>query len=125
MFYRIRTSFSRGRALTVAALLALGTLWPTAPSAMAAAAASASVKTAADAYVLRVDGLACPYCAYGIEKQFSGMKGVTGTDVDIAKGVVVVHVKPGTRFTKQQIKKTVNDAGFTLKRIVSTPQQGQ
>lgn len=111
------------RLLARAALLALAALWLTAPQAMAAETPSASAKSAANAYVVRVDGLACPYCAYGIEKQFSGMPGVTGTQVDLGKGVVVVHVKPGTRFTTQQIKHTVSDAGFTLKRVVSTPQQ--
>ena len=78
-----------------------------------------------DAYVVRVDGLACPFCAYGIEKQFSDVPGVTSTEVNLANGVVVVHVKPGTRLDQTQIKKTVKDAGFTLKRIVSTPSEGQ
>ncbi|HHH13154.1 MAG TPA: copper chaperone, partial [Thiolapillus brandeum] len=27
-------------------------------------------------YEMRVDGLACPFCAYGIEKKFKAMKGV-------------------------------------------------
>lgn len=79
----------------------------------------------ASAYVVRVDGLACPFCAYGIEKQFSNVPGVTSTEVNLANGVVVVHVKPGTRLDRAQIKKTVKDAGFTLKRIVSTPSKGQ
>jgi len=75
----------------------------------------------ADAYVVRVDGLACPFCAYGIEKQFSSLPGVTGTDVNLANGVVIVHVKPGTHLDQAQIAKTVKDAGFTLKQVVSTP----
>jgi len=79
----------------------------------------------ADAYVVRVDGLACPFCAYGIEKQFSSLPGVTGTDVNLANGVVIVHVKSGARLDQAQIAKTVKDAGFTLKRIVSTPAEGK
>ncbi len=35
------------------------------------------------AYKLRVDGLACPFCAYGIEKQLSKLEGVERIDVDI------------------------------------------
>lgn len=123
---QFQTKTGRLRGLVSAALFALAALWLAAPQAMAATApASASASTAANTYVVRVNGLACPYCAYGIEKQFSGLQGVTGTHVDIAKGVVMVHVKPGTRLTTQQIKKTVEDAGFSLKRVVSTPQQSQ
>lgn len=122
---QVQSRTGRSPALVSAALLALGALWLTPPPAMAATATSADTQATANAYVLRVDGLACPYCAYGIEKQFSNLQGVTGTTVNIAKGVVVVHVKPGTRFTAPQIKKTVNDAGFTLKRVVSTPQLAQ
>lgn len=121
----IQSNASRLGTAVSAALFALATLALAAPRAQAATPTSTSTKAAADAYVLRVDGLACPYCAYGIEKQFSGMQGVTGTDINIQKGVVVVHVKPGTHYTPQQIKSAVNDAGFTLKRIVATPQQAQ
>ncbi len=75
----------------------------------------------ANAYVVQVDGLACPFCAYGIEKQFSHLSGVTHTNVDLASGVVIVHVKAGTRFDRAQIVKTVKAAGFSLKKIVAEP----
>lgn len=93
--------------------------------AQAATSAQAQKGYPADAYVVRVDGLACPFCAYGIEKQFSHLSGVTSTNVDLASGVVVVHVKPGTRFDKAQITQTAQQAGFTLKGIVSQPSGGR
>ena len=36
-------------------------------------------------YVLGVDGLACPFCAYGIEKRLNKVDGVTGVEVDVGK----------------------------------------
>ncbi|MGB8378355.1 MAG: heavy-metal-associated domain-containing protein [Rhodanobacteraceae bacterium] len=111
-------AFGRLAAIAILALLA-----PLALPAVAAPVAAAAAQYPADTYVLRVDGLACPYCAYGIEKQFSGMRGVTDTSIDIENGVVVVRVKPGTHYTAEQIKTTVDDAGFALKRIVASPQQ--
>ncbi len=39
-------------------------------------------------YKLGVDGLACPFCAYGIEKQLSKLEDVERIDVDIEKGAV-------------------------------------
>ncbi len=78
-----------------------------------------------DSYVLQVNGLACPYCAYGLEKQFAHRRGVTKTDIDIVKGVAVVHVRPGTRFTDAQLKRLVYDAGFALRRVVHRPGGGR
>lgn len=74
-----------------------------------------------DAYVLQVDGLACPYCGYGVEKQFSRQEGVRGTTIDIEKGVVVVLVAPGTRFTDMELGQIIHDAGFELGEIVQRP----
>lgn len=95
------------------------------PAQAAASAATAQQAWPADAYVVHVDGLACPFCAYGIEKQFSHLPGVTSTEVNLASGVVVVHVKSGTHFDQAQINKTVQQAGFTLKDIVSRPTGGR
>lgn len=74
-----------------------------------------------NSYVLELNGLACPYCAYGLEKQFARQHGVTGVDIDIVKGVAVVHVRPGTRFTDTQLKRLVYDAGFALREVVHRP----
>lgn len=51
---------------------------------------SAGVLATQQTYKLRVDGLACPFCAYGVEKQLNTIKGVQRIDVDIASGAVSV-----------------------------------
>lgn len=76
----------------------------------------------ADAYVLQVDGLACPYCGYGVEKQFSKLEGVEGTEIDLENGVVVVAVAPGTEFSNSELKRIVDDAGFALGGIKQRPE---
>ncbi len=75
----------------------------------------------ADSYVLRVDGLACPYCGYGVEKQFAQRDGVEGTQIDIETGVVVVTVAAGTRFSDAELERIIDRAGFTLATIVHRP----
>lgn len=75
----------------------------------------------ADAYVLQVDGLACPYCGYGVEKQFAKREGVQATDIDIEKGVVIVSVAQRTRFSDSELEQHVHDAGFELGRIIHRP----
>lgn len=78
----------------------------------------------AQSYVLQVDGLACPYCGYGIEKQFAGRDGVRGTEIHIEEAVVVVLVETGTRFSDSELKQIVHDAGFELGGIVHRPRDG-
>ncbi|HVC36853.1 MAG TPA: heavy-metal-associated domain-containing protein [Gammaproteobacteria bacterium] len=84
-------------------------------------AAPANTGSHPNAYVLQVDGLACPFCAYGIEKEFSRQLGVENTNVNLANGVLIVTVKPGTRFSDAQLKQVVHAAGFVLKAVVSRP----
>ncbi len=72
-------------------------------------------------YEMRVDGLACPYCAYGIEKKFKAMKGVEKIDVDLDKGLVTVETDDQTVFTDQQMKKFFKDSGFTFRHMKITP----
>ncbi len=67
------------------------------------------------AYKLRVDGLACPFCAYGLEKKLSAIQGVQRTTVDIASGTVSVMMVEGATLDEASAKNAVKDAGFTLR----------
>ncbi len=66
-------------------------------------------------YTIQVDGLSCPFCAYGIEKQLSAIDGVDSVVVDISKGLVNVVMQPNKRLDKEQAQQAVTDAGFTLR----------
>lgn len=79
---------------------------------------------AVQAYKLGVDGLACPFCAYGVEKQLKAVKGVEKVDVDIKTGNVIVTVAEGTAFDEATAKKAVTDAGFTLRGFEKIPTPG-
>ncbi len=68
-------------------------------------------------YVMRVDGLACPYCAYGVEKKFKAIDGVKKIDVNLDKGIVTVDVADGVEFTDEQMKKLFEDSGFTFRSM--------
>lgn len=73
-------------------------------------------------YELRVDGLACPYCAYGIEKKLRRTQGVQQIDIDIDRGVVQVGMAEGKTLSKPQMEQLVKDAGFTLRGMKERPQ---
>jgi copper chaperone len=68
-------------------------------------------------YVMRIDGLACPYCAYGIEKKLKAVDGVEKIDVDLNKGLVTVNVADGVELSDEQMTRLINDAGFTFRSM--------
>ena len=68
-------------------------------------------------YQMRVDGLACPYCAYGIEKKLHKIKGVEKIDVDLDRGLVIVDVSNGVKLSDEQMTRLFNDAGFTYRNM--------
>jgi len=72
-------------------------------------------------YRMRVDGLACPYCAYGIEKKLKAIEGVGKIDVNLDAGLVIVDVAEGTRLTEPQMKTLFQDAGFTYRSMTEKP----
>lgn len=80
----------------------------------ALAAESTTNSAAPHNYKIVVDGLACPFCAYGIEKQINAIKGVQNVQTDIASETVTVTMAPGATLSKDAAAKAVKDAGFTL-----------
>jgi mercuric ion binding protein len=76
-------------------------------------------------YRIRVDGLACPYCAYGIEKNLGKIDGVEKIDIDLNNGLVTVNVAEGVTLTDAQMAKLFTDAGFTFRSMVTVPLAGE
>jgi len=83
----------------------------------AIALAAVQARAVPPAYELAVDGLACPFCAYGIEKKLMSIAGVAALKVDIAKGIVRVTMKDGATLGEAAARKAVEAAGFTLRRF--------
>ena len=66
---------------------------------------------------LQVDGLSCPFCAYGLEKKLKSVKGVKKTDIKLNNGMVKLYVDPQVHIDSLTLKKKIDEAGFTLKRF--------
>jgi len=71
-------------------------------------------------YALAVDGLACPFCAYGVEKRLSAMEGVESVATDVKSGQVVVTLAEGKTLSEAVARQAVEDAGFTLRSLKQT-----
>ena len=69
-------------------------------------------------YALQVEGLACPFCAYGIEKKLSTIEGVKDIEVNIKQGEVIVTLVEGATLSEALAREKVEDAGFSLRSMV-------
>ena len=72
-------------------------------------------------YAIGVDGLSCPFCAYGIEKQLGWIAGVETVLTEIESGTVAVTMEEGATLEESVAKKAVEDAGFTLRSFERKP----
>ncbi|MCH2448548.1 MAG: heavy-metal-associated domain-containing protein [Gracilimonas sp.] len=66
---------------------------------------------------INVAGLACPFCAYGLEKKLKKLDGVAAIYVNIDEGQADIKLKKETTLAEANIKKAVEDAGFTLTKV--------
>lgn len=75
------------------------------------------VLAAPPTYRLHVDGLACPFCAYGIEKKLGALEGVQGLETNIKDGTVNVTMKDGAALDEPSARQAVKAAGFSLRKF--------
>lgn len=66
---------------------------------------------------VKVDGLSCPFCAYGLEKKLKKIDEVENLKIDVDKGFVTFSVANGKTVSEEEIKKRVKEAGFTAREI--------
>ncbi len=65
-------------------------------------------------YEVHVSGMACPFCAYGIEKKLKTLPGATDVKVNLEGGLATFAAPKGKGPTPQQVRQAVKNAGFTL-----------
>lgn len=71
--------------------------------------ANAEIKSIA----VSVDGLTCPFCAYGIEKKIMRLKGVKEIKILLNAGTVTLKCAENKNPAFADIRSAVKDAGFT------------
>lgn len=77
-------------------------------------------KTGGDSKVyikLVVDGLACPFCAYGLEKKINTIEGAENLDINLKDGFVTFEVPRDNKPGEEKLKEIVEDAGFVAREI--------
>ena len=65
-------------------------------------------------YTIQVDGMACPFCAYGVEKSLAKISGVEAIETDIDTGILTVTMAADATLHAMAATQAVEDAGFVL-----------
>jgi copper chaperone CopZ len=69
---------------------------------------------------VKVDGLACPLCAFGLEKKLAQVAGVTNLSTDLKSGTVNLSLTKGASVSVRSLDEAVRRAGFTLESVSVT-----
>jgi copper chaperone CopZ len=66
-----------------------------------------------DAFEVQVDGLGCPFCAYGLEKKFKEFKGIKKVAIDIETGDFSFQYPSEKALSMEAVVAQVKKAGYT------------
>ena len=62
-------------------------------------------------------GMACPFCAYGVEQKLKRLDGVEELEVVLATGIATLRLDEEADISNEVLQKTVKDAGFEVAKI--------
>ena len=69
---------------------------------------------------VQVDGLSCPFCAYGLEKKLRKVDNVASLEILVSEGRAVLTPKSGTSLDLAALEHAVRDGGFTPNGLTLT-----
>ncbi len=77
-----------------------------------------------DNFLVQVDGLGCPFCAYGLEKKFKEWKGLKNPKIDMETGNFTFTYPAAEKLTIAAVEKQVEAAGYTPVSVVINRSDG-
>ena len=66
---------------------------------------------------LKVNGMVCPFCAYGLEKRLGEIASVDAVLIRISDGLVQIRTKENQELTDEVLADAVKKSGFSLIEI--------
>ena len=66
---------------------------------------------------LVVDGMVCPFCAYGLEQRLLKLAAVDSLIVRVSDGLVQIREEEGQALLEEDVRREVERAGFTLREM--------
>jgi len=66
---------------------------------------------------IRVDGMSCPFCAYGLEKKLKEVAHVASLQIEIDDGLAIVRPEEGTAVDLAALEEAIRKGGFTPREM--------
>lgn len=66
---------------------------------------------------IEVNGLACPFCAHGIEKRLLRIESIDQLSINLKEGTIDLKLKKKAVLSEEKINKAVVEAGFKVQRV--------
>jgi copper chaperone CopZ len=66
---------------------------------------------------MEVNGMACPYCAYGMEKELKKVSGVDDVKIQLKEGLAYIATLKKQKPLKESLALIITNAGFTPGKI--------
>ncbi len=66
---------------------------------------------------IEILGMACPFCAFGMENDLKKIAGVTNVEIELTEGLAFISTPLSQKPTKDALKKIVIDGGFSVGKI--------
>ena len=66
---------------------------------------------------LKVNGMVCPFCAYGLEKRLQEITSIDAVLIRISDGLVQIRTKENQELTDEVLTDAVKKSGFSLIEI--------
>jgi len=66
---------------------------------------------------IEIKGMACPFCAFGMEKELKKVAGVDNVEIELKAGLAYISTPISQKPTKESLEKIITDAGFTVGKI--------
>lgn len=63
--------------------------------------------------VIQVDGMFCPFCTFGVEKQLKKLSETSQVQIVLATGEAIVMLHPDAKYVESRFDKAIKQAGFT------------
>ena len=67
---------------------------------------------------IEVDGLSCPFCAYGLEKNLKKIKEAKDVYISVKDGYTTFSVPKNSSPSEEDLKVIVENAGFATRKII-------
>jgi len=77
-----------------------------------------------DQFSVKVDGLGCPFCAYGLEKKFNELKQIEDVSIEMETGMMTFTYPTTEMLTTERVEQQVDAAGYTAVHVKVTRADG-